>query len=175
MANKKPKAKRPGKPGPNVAANEAAKTKASPKKAEAFPTSFLRVLDRSLKGGDRAILFSAVVERLQTRLLTQDEANLVSGWFESLASGKDPKKVFMGETRGRPKGSNSNEFLKGQDIALPDHVDLCWTIRSAIAKTGDEDHVFRVVAKHFGKTEDHLRRLYARILPTLADDPEIVK
>ena len=155
MNAKKPAKKAPAKAGVNE------------------PVSLLRLLDSNLKGSERQILFGAVHERIRSQLLTHDEAALIAGWFQRLADGQAPARVFLGETRGRKRGSNTTEFLKGKDVAFPDHADLCWNIRRAIASTGDEDRIFKLFADHYGKTPDYLQRLYKQILPTLAADPEL--
>lgn len=151
-----------------------AKAGASTEDAKGQNLSILRMLD-SLKRDDRRILFRAVAERLRTGLLTEDEAALIAGWFDALADGKNPADVLLGERRGRPSGKNTATYIKGMDVSLPDHVDLCWTMRRAIARTGNEDQVFGVVAEKFGKTVDHIRRLYQEIEPTLANDPDAAK
>lgn len=139
------------------------------------PSSFLRTLHENLKRDDRRMLFRAVAERVRTGLLTNDEAAVIAGWFDQLADGKKPEDVLFGERRGRKRNANTATYLKGRDVSLSDHVDLCWTIRRGIAQTGNEERVFETVAKHFGKTTDHIRRLYRRIEPTLSPDPSIKK
>ncbi|WP_374474305.1 hypothetical protein [Arenimonas sp.] len=143
--------------------------------ASAGAQSLLRLLDANLRGKERTELFAVVAERVRTQLLTPDEAALISDWFQRMAQGEDPQKVLVGETRGRPRGSNSNGYIKGRDVSLPDHVDLCWMMRRAIAKTGNEDAIFALVARHFDKTPSYLRKLYREILPTLAADPELAE
>ncbi|WP_162434810.1 hypothetical protein [Pseudoxanthomonas koreensis] len=139
------------------------------------PQSLLRRFDETRKGDDRKLLFRAVAERVKTGLLTHDEAELIAGWFERLADGEKPAKVLLGETRGRKAGSNGVKYLKGQDVSLPDHVDLCWSLRQWIDRTGDEDRIFREAAARFGCTKDHIERIYAEHLPTLGPDPSLEK
>ncbi len=139
------------------------------------PTSLLRLYDMNSRGDDRQQLFRAVSERLRTGLLTEDEADLIAEWFARLGRGEDPQKVLYGETRGRKRGSTGSQYLKGRDVSLPDHIDLCWSIRRAIARTGDPDKVFEVHAKHFGRTADYIKRLYEQYEPVLGKDSELHK
>lgn len=142
------------------------------------PPSLLRLLHEELKREDRRQLFAAVAERVRTGLLTDDEAALIAGWFDQFAAGKKPGDVLLGERRGRKRGANTikTNYLRGYDVSLPDHVDLCWTIRRAIARTGgNEKKVFETVARHFEKTTDYIERLYRRIEPDLAPDPDLPK
>lgn len=139
------------------------------------PRSLLRLLHDELKRDDRRQLFGAVAERVRTGLLTNDESELIASWFEQIADGKNPQDVLYGERRGRKPSANTVTYLKGRDVSLPDHVDLCWSIRQWIARTGNEEQIFEIVAKHFGKTTDHIRRLYRRIEPTLGADPSLTE
>jgi hypothetical protein len=156
-----------------MATKKAAKKAPAKKAGEGGPKSFIRMLDANLKREERIRLFGAVAERVNTGLLTTDEAALIAGWFTQLAEGADPKKVFFKETRGRPKGANSLHYIKGQDVALPDHVDLVWSLRRWIARNGDPDEIFKLCAKHFQRTEQYIRDLYDEILPTLGADPDL--
>lgn len=137
------------------------------------PTSMLRRFDRTTKGDQRARLFRAVSERVRTGLLTADESALIAEWFDRLAAGDDPKKVFMGETRGRKRGGTNTKYLKDADVKLPDHVDLCWNLRRWIAQTGDADRIFTLCAQHFGRTPEYIRELYDKHSPTLGSDPDL--
>lgn len=139
------------------------------------PPSLLRLLHESLKRDDRREFFGAVAARVRTGLLTNDESELIARWFEQIADGNNPEDVLFGERRGRKPNANTATYLKGRDVSLPDHVDLCWSIRRWIAQTSNEEQIFKIVAKHFGKTTDHIRRLYRRIEPTLAPDPSLTK
>lgn len=139
------------------------------------PASLLRLMHDELKRDDRRVLFGAVAERIRTGLLTVDESELIAGWFEQIAEGKKPQDVLFGERRGRRPGANTVTYLKGQDVLLPDHVDLCWSIRRWIARTGNEEKIFEIAAKHYGKTADHIRRLYKEHEPTLAPDPDLLR
>lgn len=139
------------------------------------PPSLLRLLHENLKRDDRRELYGAVAARVRTGLLTDDESELISSWFEQIAAGKNPQDVLFGERRGRKPGANTVTYLKGHDVSLPDHVDLCWSIRRWIARTGNEEKIFEIAAKNFGKTPDHIRRLYKDIEPTLAPDPDLLR
>lgn len=139
------------------------------------PPSLLRLLHENLRRDDRRELFGVAADRVRTGLLTNDEAELIASWFEQIADGKNPQDVLFGERRGRKPNANTTTYLKGQDVSLPDHVDLCWSIRRWIALTGNEDQIFKTVAEHFGKTTDHIRRLYRRIERTLGPDPSLTK
>lgn len=138
-----------------------------------IPESILRMFDRRLKGKDREQLFAAVAERIRTGLLTVDESRLVAGWFDRLANGEKPAKVLIGETRGQKRGATNPKFMEGEDVSLPDRVDLCWSLRQWIARTGEPERIFELCAKQFGRTPDYIGRLYKEISPTLADDPEL--
>lgn len=137
--------------------------------------SFLRLLHENLKRDERRQLFRAAAARVRTGLLTEDESELIAQWFEQIAEGRNTDDVLFGERRGRKPNANTVTYLKGRDVSLPDHVDLCWSIRRWIARTGNEDQIFETVAKHFGKTTDHIRRLYKRVEPTLGPDPSLTE
>lgn len=152
------------------------------------PTSLLRLIDANTKGDERAELFRAVSCRVRTGLLTADESALIAEWFDQIAGvvekpakqGEAPDKklravakVLLGETRGRPRGGTNAKYLKGADVKLPDHVDLCWNLRRWIAQTGDADRIFKLCAEHFGRTPEYIRELYERIAPTLGSDPNL--
>lgn len=139
------------------------------------PISILRMMDSHVKGQKRATLFRAVAERIRTCMLDPDEAALIAKWFDRLAAGEDSTKILWGETRGRPKRSTGGKFIGGEVVRLPDHVDLCWTIRQAIARGNADDVVFGEVAELYGVTSGHIAKLYARILPTLGIDSSIPK
>lgn len=139
------------------------------------PPSLLRLLHENLRRDDRRKLFAAAAARVRTGLLTPDESELIASWFEQIADGKNPQDVLFGERRGRKRNANTATYLKGREVSLPDHVDLCWTIRRGIAQTGNEEQIFKTVADHFGKTTDHIRRLYRQIEPTLGPDPSLTK
>lgn len=139
------------------------------------PPSLLRLLHESLKRDDRRELFGVAAARVRTGLLTNDEAELIASWFEQIADGKNPQDVLFGERRGRKPGANTVTYLKGQDVSFPDHLDLCWSIRRWIARTGDEEQVFKIAAKHYGKTADYIRRLYKDTEPKLAPDPDLLR
>ena len=114
-----------------------------------------------------------MAERVRTRYLTEGESQLIAHWFDQLAEGKDPRKVLYGETRGRPRGSTNRKHIAGQDVAMPDPFDLAWSMRRAIARTGDKDRIIRLVAESYDRTADYIRDLYDQTLPKLGDDPDL--
>lgn len=135
-------------------------------------TSALHVLAANLRGADRSILFGAVAERIRSCMLDPAEAAFIASWFERLAAGDDPKKVFLGETRGRKKGSTGAKFVRGTEVRLPDHADLCWSMRRAMAQH-EPDAVFAAVAKVYSATPEYVRDVWESVAPTLAPDPSL--
>lgn len=139
----------------------------------AKPISLLRMFDARMKGAQRAILFRAVAARVRTGMLDTDEIEIISGWFDRLAAGESPKRVLLGETRGRRKGSTGGKYIKGEVVSLPDPIDTCWRIRRAIANGNSPKEVFAAFAQCYGVTADHISKLYKKHLPTLGADPAI--
>lgn len=139
------------------------------------PKSALRILDATTKRSDRALLFRAVAERVRSCMLDPDEAAVIATWFDRLAAGDDARKVFFNETRGRPKGATGMKVVRGQEVRLPDHLDLAWSMRRAIAAGHAGDTVFAHVAKLYGVQPDTVRDIYEANVPLLADDPSLPK
>lgn len=134
------------------------------------PVSYLRILAESTKGKERQILFGAIAERVRSCMLDPDEADIIAGLFDRLAAGEKPDKVLRGETRGRPKRATGTKTVRGNEVRLPDHADLCWSIRHAHHFGHSLETIFAHVAKLYGVTKDHVADVYAQVLPTLADD-----
>lgn len=134
------------------------------------PPTVLHILADTTKNADRALLFRAVSERIRSCMLDHDEAALIAEWFDRLAQGQDPKRVFYGETRGRKKGATGSKFVSGAEVRLPDHIDLCWRMRQAMTQH-DPDAVFAAVAKLYSVTVEYVRAIWEKVSPTLAPDP----
>ena len=138
-------------------------------------TSLLRELSEALRNEDRKELFGLVAERVRTCMLDRDEAEVIADWFDRLARGDDPRKVLKGETRGRPKGSTGTKVLRSKEVRFPDHVDLCWRMRRAMAAGHAPEVVFGSFAKVYGVTPRHVREVWESTEPTLGADPELAK
>ena len=133
----------------------------------------LHLFAENTKGADRSALFGLVSERIRTCMLDSSEAAFIAAWFDRLAAGEDPKRVFYGETRGRKRGSTGTKYVRGTDVQLPDHIDLCWNMRRAISQH-DPETVFAAVAKVYSVTPDYVREIWEREGPTLAPDPKLL-
>src|SRR5688572_344183 len=78
-------------------------------------------------GGHRAapILYRMVAEDVRARFNPEDAA-VVAAWFERLAAGEDPRKVFVTKSRGgRPR--------KEEKAAANDY-DIAWIVHLAIKR-----------------------------------------
>jgi hypothetical protein len=92
-------------------------------------------------------LYRMVSERIRARL-DPDEAAVVAAWFDRLAAGEDPRKVFATNSRGRKK--------KGKDG--PDDYDIAWIVHLAIEHGVEPTNVYREVAKRITVTGKHGER-----------------
>lgn len=128
--------------------------------------SLLTQLDRGTKGEERLHLFKLAAERVKTCLLWPDEAELIASWFEAIAKGESPKKVLFGETRGRPKGVTTTKIVKGKEVQLPNHFDLVFMMKQAIA----DDHSEADVVASFARKFDHEIRYIQGVFDLLKED-----
>src|SRR5688572_12787684 len=99
---------------------------------EARPESLLARLDRRRVLEDRLLIFRMAAERVRSCLLYPDEAAVIARWLDEVGAGVDPKKALFGETRGRKRGANGVKVIRGEEVQIPDHVDLVWAMRAAI-------------------------------------------
>lgn len=137
------------------------------------PRSIVRIL--SERRGNRELLFGAVADSIRSCRLDPDEADVIAKWFERMRDGEKPADVLLGERRGRRKGATGGKFIKGETVHLPDHVDLTWRMRQAIAFGHAPEVVFNSIAEMYGVTAAHVAEIYATHVGTLADDPTIAK
>jgi hypothetical protein len=98
-------------------------------------------------------LYRLVAERVRQRALDESEAKVIADWFDRLAKGEDPRKVFQHRRGGRPrKGRNG-----------PDDSDIAWIVHLALARGVKPAAVYLGVAKAHGLKPRTVQNIYGRL------------
>ena len=118
--------------------------------------SLIRIFrDHAQKNADiKPKLYRMVAERLRTRVLDEDEAEVIAEWFDRLAAGEPAKEVFPRKPAGRPKGTTPRKL---------DDIDIAWLVRRAIEADIKPTAAYRLVADAHGLDWQSVRNLYSKL------------
>jgi len=108
--------------------------------------------EMAAKGDDEAAkkLYRMVSERIRARMLPED-ADVIAGWFDRLAAGESPARVFPAKSAGRPKKAGI------------DDIDIAWIVRQNLQRGLQPGEVYRGVGKAHGLGWRTVANIYSKI------------
>lgn len=101
-----------------------------------------------------AKLYAMVASRIRSRLAPEDAA-IVAAWFDQLAKGETPDKVFPRKRPGRPKNTTNT--------ARPDDFDIANIVRQSLAAGLKPAEVYKGVAKAHRMKPRTVANIYGRL------------
>lgn len=109
--------------------------------------------------------YRIVAQRVKTRCLDHDEAEIIAAWFERLGAGEDPKDVFP-KFAGRPKGKTKDRKPLA-DGRMPDDYDVAWIVKQNIERGMKPADVKKAVAKALGMDARTVGNIYSKLKPEI--------
>ena len=92
----------------------------------------------------RAKVFRMAAERVRTRVLSEADAKLISGWLMQLADGQVPIPMKQG-----PRHKDDQR------------VDIYWSCRNQIEAGAKPKDVYKAVGEHFGLSPKRIANIYS--------------
>ncbi len=113
-------------------------------------------------------LYQVVAARIRTRALGAEDAETIAAWFDALAEGKQPEKVFAhagAKAVGRPRGKTKKRKQLSTNWE-PDDYDValfvCLRLQSAGQKPSraDKTAAYSAIAQICGMKPDTVKNIY---------------
>ena len=100
-------------------------------------------------------VYQLCADALRRRVLSEGDAELIACWFDRLAAGEDPGKVFIRARAGRPLGRTTKP--------RPDDTDIYWFVRWNLEAGHKPGATYRHVAKLCGLKDRTIANIYSKI------------